>query len=301
MRVYFVVLATVTCFLLTGASFGPQVTVHSGMLTVRAKRVPLVEVLAAVSDQAKVKFTVVGEWKVDEVLISDDFAGLPLERGIARLLRGVSYSLIGDKAGALRKVVILGRGTSAGSTRNDAAYAAPAGSEAPDNTPAVSEGPEEAESHETSSPPETTEDRLAEAITAAKAAQNPDEQVDALLKLGDYQDNRALGALTPALQSPHAAVRSAALEAMRRGTVQEPSALIDVRRMASHDPDQEVRRSALEVIVRYDKTPEGRALLERLTAGGDEALRDFATRELGRMDEEAAEAGADTDQAKVNQ
>jgi len=306
-KMTFMFLAMISWVLLMGASFGPQVTVHSDMLAVRAKEVPLSEVLAAISDQAKVKFTVVGEGKVDEVLISDDFAGLPLERGIARLLKGLSYSLIADKAGVLRKVIILGRGTSGGSTRGDTSAMLENRPEAESvgdrmaeaSTAAMLENRPVAESHEASFESETADDRLAEAITAAKAAQNPEEQVNALLKLGDYQDNRTLEALMPALQSPHTEVRKAGLAAMRWGTVHDASALNDVRRAAEYDPDPGVRRSALEVLVRYDETPEGRALLERLAEGGDEAFRELSKEHLRRMDEEAA--ASTSDRAEVNE
>ena len=64
----------------------------------------------------------------------------------------------------------------------------------------------------------------------------------------------------------------------------------EVRRLAAEDPDPKVRTAALEVLVRYDESQEGRELLEKLAAaeGGDETTRDFAKRHLKRMDAEAA-------------
>jgi HEAT repeat protein len=129
---------------------------------------------------------------------------------------------------------------------------------------------------------------IEQALDAARAAATPEEQVKALLALGNFQDPRTLEVLGPALHSDKAEVRKAALEAMRWGTVEDKTTLTDVRSVVTSDPDPAVRQAGLDVIVLYDdKSPETHALLKDLAAEEDGASRDFALRELKRIEMEA--------------
>jgi HEAT repeats len=125
-----------------------------------------------------------------------------------------------------------------------------------------------------------------QAIDTVLAATNVETQIQAIRDLGNYQDPQALKVLGPALHFHAPAVRKAALEAMREG-VQDPATLAEVRYKVTDDPDPEVRQAALEVLVRYDESPDARRVLEKLASEPRGAYRDFARRELDRMDHEA--------------
>ena len=125
-----------------------------------------------------------------------------------------------------------------------------------------------------------------QAIDTVLAATNVETQIQAIRDLGNYQDPQALKVLRPALHFHPPAVRKAALEAMREG-VQDPATLAEVRYKVTDDPDPEVRQAALEVLVRYDESPDARGVLEKLASEPRGAYRDFARRELDRMDQEA--------------
>jgi hypothetical protein len=284
-KVYFVILATLTSAFLMGAADAPKVTVDSGQLFVSAKEVPISQVLEAIGEQTNIKFIVMENEMVEQLRVSEEFTNLPVELGIARLLKGFSYSVLRDEqSGAVKQVVILRTGTPDALT---------------DNEPASSQLKPEPESHGSSAL--AADDRVEQAIDAALSARDPEEQVELLVELGELQQTRTLEVLTPLLHSKNAEVREATLEAMRWGTVQEASTLEEVRRLAAEDPDSQVRGAALEVLVRYDKSQEGRALLEKLAAaeGGDDNFRDFAKRHLQRMDAEAAASVAED--LQVNQ
>jgi hypothetical protein len=145
--------------------------------------------------------------------------------------------------------------------------------------------------------PRDESDRVSGAISAAKNASDQDALVGALRNLGQFQDSRTVEVLLPALKSETPEVRMAALEAMRWGTVSDSNALEEVRYLAEREPDPMVRGAALEVLVRYDTTDEGRKLLERLTEESEADIRDFAREHLNRMDAEARTAlGAENGQ-----
>src|SRR5262249_35170130 len=142
--------------------------------------------------------------------------------------------------------------------------------------------------------PSASEDAMAppmsleQALDAARKAATPEERVKALLALGDFQDPRTLEVLRPALRSDKAEVRKAALEAMRWGTVEDKPTLAEIRAMAASDSDPAVRQAGLDVLVRYDDTsPETHALLRDLATEEGGAYRDFAQRELERIEMEA--------------
>ena len=296
MRMGSALLAMLAWLLLTGASTGLQVSVHSDKLDIVAKDVPLVDVLSALDEQAKITFSVIGEAEINQLHVSEEFKDLPLDQAIARLLKGLSYSLLRDKEGRLSKVIILGKDEGGGVNLADNPRGILTGTEESDTASEVTESPSEVSATEAAQSSEAVEDELAQRVKAARIARTPEEKAEALRRLGDFQDSRTLEALQPALEAEQTEVRRAALEAMRWGTVYDPKALKEVRKLAEEDADPQVRRSALEVIVCYDTSSEARELLERHAQGGDKVLRDFAIRELQRMDEEATAAAAADEQ-----
>jgi len=126
-----------------------------------------------------------------------------------------------------------------------------------------------------------------QAIDRVSDAGSLEAQIQAIRDLGNFQDPQTIKVLGPALHSHIAEVRKAALEAMREGTVEDPATLAEVRYAVTNDSDPGVRQAALEVLVRYDESAEARSLLEKLASEPRGAYRDFARRELDRMDYEA--------------
>ena len=278
-RMHTLIFAIFVCFLMIGATNASLITVHSGMISVHVKEAPLGEILKAIGDQTGIMFIVMEEMAVEEVRVSEEFSDLYLEEGVTRLLKGLNYSLMRDQeTGALKEVVILGIGTE-GETSVDSL--SPAESEA-DEESSENPGYEEAG------------DQVTQAVNEALTAKEPGEQVESLLKLNDMQHAGTVDVLTPILQSEHAEVREATLEAMRWGRVEDAPTLAEVRRLAAEDSDPNVRRAALEVLIRYDTTQEGRALLEKVAEGKgeDSRFQGFAKQHLRRMDEEAAAVAA---------
>jgi hypothetical protein len=112
---------------------------------------------------------------------------------------------------------------------------------------------------------------------------------NALRALGQFQDSERLDVLAPALGSQSKEVRSAALEAMRDGTVADDTVLGQVRSMATGDADPYVQRDALEVYVRYGDQSDVLSLVQSLgrTSG---PTRDIAVREWLRIEKERADA-----------
>ena len=283
-----IVPAMLAWILLTGATAGLQVSVQSDKLDISARDVSLVDVMAALDEQAEITFRVIGDAEIQQLKVWQEFRDLPLDKGIARLLRGLSYSVLSNEAGQPRKIIILGRDQRGGVNWKDAPHPLFGGDEAGDAGSQEPVSSSEVAATETAYLSEAVEDVLAQTVKAAQVARTPKARAEALRRLGDFQDSRTLEALQPALGAEETEVRLAALEAMRWGTVYESAALEEVRKLAEEDVDPQVKHSALEVVVRYDSSPEARALLERYARSGDEVLRSFASRELQRMDEEAA-------------
>jgi len=266
------VLIPLASLFLTGATLPElSVQVQAGKLTVHAESVPLYGVLWAISAQTGLKVNIPGgaqSTKLAELLVTDDFTNLSLEQGISRLLgkhlKSSNYVIINDKqTGLPQSVHIL---ADASSTPPSAVTNAPSASE------------------DAMAPPMSLE----QALDAARKAATPEERVKALLALGDFQDPRTLEVLRPALRSDKAEVRKAALEAMRWGTVEDKPTLAEIRAMVTSDSDPAVRQAGVDVIVRYDDTsPETQALLKGLAAEEGGAYRDFAQRELERIEMEA--------------
>ncbi|HEV8711620.1 MAG TPA: HEAT repeat domain-containing protein [Candidatus Binatia bacterium] len=270
------VLVLSASLLLTGATLPElSVQVQAGKLTVHAESVPLYGVLWAISAQTGIKVNIPGGTQsttLAELLVTDDFTDLSLEQGIAHLLgkhlKSGNYVIITDKqTGLPQSVHILAGPPSTPASSVTSVPSSPA--ELPDWTA-----------------PDIT---IEQALDAAKAAATPEEKVKALRALGKFQDPpRTLEVLRPALRSDKAEIREAALEAMRWGRVEDKATLAEVRAMVTSDSDPAVRKMGLEVITLYDdQNPETHALLKKLAAEEGGAYRDFARRELERIEMEA--------------
>lgn len=112
---------------------------------------------------------------------------------------------------------------------------------------------------------------------------------EALRALGEFQDAARMEVLAPALNSDNAMVRSAALDAMRDGTVYDADVLNQVLSLAIRDTDVGVQRGALEVYVRYADQADVLSLVQAI-ARAEGPTRDIAVREWLRIENEIADA-----------
>ena len=197
------VLVLLASLLLMGATLPElSVQVQAGKLTVHAESVPLYGVLWAISAQTGIKVNIPGgaqSTKLAELIVTENFTDLSLEQGIMHLLgkhlKSANYVIITDKqTGLPQSVHILA--DAANMPPESVTNAPNSPSELADRTAPIS---------------------IEQALAAARAAATPEEQVKALLALGNFQDPRTLEVLRPALRSDKAEVRKAALEAMRWG------------------------------------------------------------------------------------
>ncbi len=278
------ILALLAGGLLLGAA-SPQlrVRVQGERLTLHADGVPLEGVLWSISAQTGIRLNI--EAGAASVLVKDDFEDLTLERGIMRLLqrhlKQSSYTVVvaKDKA-VVESIHIL-------SVATGASPAAGPRSAAP-SPAALNTSAGEASDRLSARNPRTRGASVTGIIDAYRAASTEEAQIEALQALGQYQqDPQGLEVLHEALASESGGVRKAALEAMRWATVGDGRVLESVRGVVDADTDPGVRESALEVLVRYDESPEARALLQRLSTEEGGAHREFAARELKRLDSEA--------------
>jgi len=102
-----------------GSSF--SVRIEDNLLTVKAQDITLEKVLREIAHQASIKIVVDG--RTAEALISADFSGIPLEKGLKRLTRDMSFAFIyGPKTAEteepkIREIIIYsGTGESATKT-----------------------------------------------------------------------------------------------------------------------------------------------------------------------------------------
>jgi hypothetical protein len=92
---------------LCAANGANPVRVDGDRLSVHAKGMALGELLTVVEDMTGVQFTFDELIATKEIFL--DFEGLPLSEGIKKIIHPLSWATIYDKAGKLRKVIILGR------------------------------------------------------------------------------------------------------------------------------------------------------------------------------------------------
>jgi len=145
-------------------------------------------------------------------------------------------------------------------------------------------------------------ERAKEGAAAAAAGDAISEKryADALAALADYQDPRVADVAVSAMQSPSYAARASLLRVMRYNpeASADPDSLADLRGLVTNDPNPQVRREALEVLVRYGDSAEVLSLVQGL-GRREGPVRDIAVREWVRIETEmAAAAEAATEDAE---
>jgi hypothetical protein len=303
-------------------------------ITVTAKDVPLRELLNRLQEQAG--FTLVESSDLLQRPVTVDLEGMPWREGLAKLLRGFRYALAMDpETQQPARLVILSSEVSGSSVGS--ASSTPAGTPDLAVSNDVGRAPEKAESSmdeatrianqllaQRENPMQYAMRKAREAAAEAEAAkeasdaeltrraaagedasesgvdraQGPDRvYADSLRALGQFQDSERLEVLSPALSSDIKDVRSAALEALRDGTVSDVAVLSEVRSMATGDSDPYVQRDALEVYVRYGDQDDVLSLVQSL-GRTDGPTRDIAVREWLRIEKERADAPLANQQLK---
>ncbi len=82
----------------------PVIQVKDNLLTVKARGIPLKKVLIEIAKQKNIKIKFYAS--VEDSLITN-FSSLPMEKGLAKLLRNYNYTLIKGEEHEIKKVVIL--------------------------------------------------------------------------------------------------------------------------------------------------------------------------------------------------
>jgi hypothetical protein len=288
-------LVPVAGLLLMGAAY-PQlrVQVQGGKLALQADGAPLYGVLWAISAQTGVTLDLQGGPGSTDLLVTEDFKNVPLERGLTQLLKKYlkpsSYMVVVDRrTGAIETIHVrpgaFGSAPAPASNSKDVGEA----SATTGGTSAGDAGLSEAERELRDTRRAAYLAGATQALEAARSATTVEEQIKTVRYLGAFEDPRVVAFLHSALASDVPEVRTAALEAMRWSYVLDPRVHVDVRSLIVNDPAPAVRQAAYEVLIRYDKTAEWRAVLERLAAEPGGALAARARIDLVRLEQEARE------------
>jgi hypothetical protein len=316
------VFATALCASSTGstaAAQGPtpvRVEAKGETMTVDADNVPLKDVLDQLQEQAGFVLIETADALQSPVTITLD--DVPWRGGLAKLLRGFRYALAmnPETKQPARLVILSSEGSAASASPGDGETATPVGTPATGGAVHGSQAPDRAVSSleeatrianeliaQRENPLQFAMRKAREAAAEAEAARKASESeagggqtqdrdrryAESLRALGQFQDPERLEVLAPALGSDSKDVRTAALEALRDGTVNDDAVLDQVRSMATGDADPYVQRDALEVYVRYGDQSDVLSLVQSLgrTSG---PTRDIAVREWLRLEKERAEA-----------
>jgi hypothetical protein len=297
-----------------------QLEIGDGVFTLVATEVELSEIIDALAEAAE--FEVSGQVDTSEDRVSAELTRVFWRDGLGRLLSEWSFTLVMKPGASTPEKLLIGsrkmavRPASApASGKSDVARgdpAAPALADKEDDPPeeAPVEPEPDAPTAETSLEEatrianelaEAQEDPVSAAIERAKAAaaaaadapedpMSAERYAEALGALQDVQDSRVLDVASQALQSPSYQARAAALRAIRYNseTSSDPMLLGELSGVVTSDPNPQVRREALEVLVRYGDSAEVLSLVQ--TLGRTESpVRDIAVREWLRIEKEMQE------------
>ncbi len=260
-------------FLLIGiaqASSPIKINVADGNLALKADNISFQKVLEELSNKTGIKVKYIGDIETKNDMVNVNIQSRPFERGVRELLRDWNHVLVkDDKTSAIIKIMILGKLRDGEATN-------------------IVDSDGEVMRVATSTLAEPVIQTVRDALQRVNDAKTPERKASAILGLASYQNSDTLGVLKPALDDKDESIRQAALESMRSSYLDDPETLAKVREMALNDPASQ--RQALEVLVRYDASEEGKSVLQKIAAEGDGATSNFAKQELRRMEHEKATA-----------
>lgn len=326
--VFALVISVVQCPIATAADAVSFIVRNEGTtFSVDVSDVPLMEVLVQLQEQCG--FTFVENSSALDLPVSIKLESVLWRDGLQTLLRGFRYALAMDlQKGQPETLVILSEETGVTKLAdegipNAATVKAVVDSESGNGMPDRSKSSIEEANRIAEELASQQEDPLQYAMRKAKEAQAAIEEAmeqaklerarraaggedigelddskaqiayktyaEALRALGEFQDAARMEVLAPALNSDNAMVRSAALDAMRDGTVYDADVLNQVLSLAIRDTDVGVQRGALEVYVRYADQADVLSLVQAI-ARAEGPTRDIAVREWLRIENEIADA-----------
>ena len=304
---------------LTAAAEGTtpvRVEADGEVMTIIANNVPLKDVLDQLQEQVGFALIETSDSLQSPVTVRLD--GVPWREGFAKLLRGFHYALAmnPETKQPARLVILSSEGSAASASPGGGGTETQVGTPASGGSGNLSQAPDQAASSleeatrianeliaQRENPLQFAMRKAREAAAEAEAARKASESetegdqtqdrdrryAESLRALGQFQDPERLEVLAPALGSDSKNVRTAALEALRDGTVGDVAVLDQVRSMATGDADPYVQRDALEVYVRYGDQSDVLSLVQTLgRASGP--TRDIAVREWLRIEKERADA-----------
>ena len=233
------------------------IRVEDGRLTVKLKDIPLEKVLMGIADQTGIQIICYGPL---EGLVSADFADLPVDEGLRRLIRDLDHIFIyggGEKRNSepeIKKVLVYSKKDKKPNEGLRTSLIGP--QKRPTQGPPVASPEFLVKALEDKDPEVRQEavDRLAESkdenaiMYLTKVLLNDkDEDVreSAADALGGLGDERAIDPLTKALRDKDAGVRESAVDAL--GNIGGDGAIRPLTE-ALRDEDEDVREAAAEAL-----------------------------------------------------
>lgn len=211
-----------------------ELSVHDGLLSANITNAPLREVMAELARQVPLRVFVADDVSDDNISVT--FENLPFETGLRRILQGKNYLLIHERSPSPSAE----NGLSVAQIRvMPAGEAGPLPEIGAEATPSPMDIPATVEQPQTS---------LAELMTEALQAEQPDARVDALQALVNrQQEGDVWPTIVAALGDQDPIVRRVALVLLEQAQASIP--VEPLARMALADPDAELRMEALRHLV----------------------------------------------------
>lgn len=266
-----------------------EVEVAGGALTLRAEAAPLSNLLSAIAEKANFRLVVEGDL---EQPVTRNLAGVPLDRGLERLLDGVSYLRIYDSVGGrpvLTELRVLGPGPA-----NDRAPVSAVvlrrpsrTTPTPDLAARLSAAEDERLNRVRHLRTESGSDVAQELALYLEQDKSPTVRRIAAAGLARQGGLEARDALTAALEDSDALVRRQALLSLAQRWGPEASGAL-AGALAS-DPDAEARALAARMLGRTGGAEAGTAL-EAALQDLDPKVRQVARQSLAQLDVSGSES-----------
>jgi hypothetical protein len=216
-----------------GSQKGLSFQLKEGLLSVNIREVPLNEALKAIAEKAGIEVVL---FEPAEEKISLEFTGLPVDKGLKRILKGRGYLfLYGRRDSPLKTVEVYSRDNEA---------------QAQEGQPTVeAKGSQPDRQADRAEDVRDSEREFQEMAYRALGDSDPEARLDAVEDLGSEEDEeRAADTLALVLEREQdAKIRKAALDAM--SDFDEEGGLPLMAALTSlNDPVQEIRLQAVEIL-----------------------------------------------------
>lgn len=242
-----------------------SISIENGLLTLKLKEASLLDVLNQIVDKTGIEVEIRTEL---QPTISADISGVPLDKGLKRLLNNYSYITVygpqasGTDSSGIQKIVIYNRSGQAGSRSDHQTLSASPKKQLPGarrkpRQPEPDPTLDELASKLDSKDPEIREEAVSDAAyhyedkslellgKALLNDENTDVRVTAAEEIGDLENENGIRALADAVKDPSEEVREAVVEAL--GEIGGRNA-VPALRSALNDENEDIREAAADLI-----------------------------------------------------